>query len=270
VAPAEKESARDLAINALNELDWGKSTKAVRVNSADTQWAHDDVIEVVTRAGSNLDVIIIPKVFGPRDVWFFETLVEQLEEKLGLPQTIGFEVLIEEAEALSRVEEIAAASPRLESLILGFGDLSASLGFRGALLVGATEEEGYPGDPWHFARARMIAAARANGIDAIDGPFGNYRDSEGYRREATWASTLGAAGKWAIHPAQIPLAHEVFSPTEDEVAVAREMVDAYETAVAAGDGAGSAGTDTLVDAATARLFLPVVERAKQIEEREAA
>ena len=263
VAPAEKERGREMAIQALNELDWGSTVRAVRVNSADTQWAHDDVIEVLTRAGENLDILMIPKVYGPRDVWFFETLVEQAESKLGLANRVGFEVLIEEAKALAVVEDIAACSPRLEALILGFGDLGASLGFRGASLVG-TGGDVYPGDAWHFARARTIAAARANGIDMIDGPFGNFNDPEGYRRDATWASTLGAVGKWAIHPSQIALAHDAFSPTEEEVATAQSMVDAYEAAVVRGEGAGSTANGTLVDAATVRLFAPVLERAKLI------
>jgi citrate lyase subunit beta/citryl-CoA lyase len=263
VAPAEKHRGRDMAIQALNELDWGSTLRAVRVNSADTEWAHDDVIELLTRAGENLDILMIPKVYGPRDVWFFETLVEQVESKLRLANRVGFEVLIEEAKALAVVEDIAASSPRLEALILGFGDLGASLGFRGASLVGRGGDV-YPGDAWHFARARTIAAARANGLDMVDGPFGEFRDPEGYRREATWASTLGAVGKWAIHPSQIALAHEVFSPTADEVATAQEMVDAYEAAVANGQGAGATDSGTLVDAATLRLFAPLIERATQI------
>ena len=239
VAPAEKVRARGMAIDALNNLDWGSTIRAVRVNSADTQWAHDDVIEIMTRAGENLDILMIPKVYGPRDVWFFETLVEQLEEKLGLQNRVGFEVLIEEAKALSRVEEIAAPSPRLEALILGFGDLSASLGFNAKHLI-AEGESGYPGDAWHFARARIIAAARANDVDFVDGPYGNVNEPDGYRREATWAATLGAVGKWAIHPSQIELAHQVFSPTQDEVDQAQRMVDAYSEAVERGEGAGMA------------------------------
>lgn len=267
VAPAEKEAAREIAINALNELDWGQTTRAVRVNSADTEWAYADVIEVITRAGENLDVLIIPKVFAPRDVWFFETLVDQLETRLGRTRKVGFEVLIEEAKALACVEEIAAASPRLEALILGFGDLAASLGFRGSMLVGEGSADGYAGDPWHYARARLIAAARANGLDPIDGPFASLDDPDGYRREAAWASTLGAVGKWAIHPSQIALANEVFSPSEAELETARKMVAAYEAAVAGGDGAGASGDGTLVDAATVRLFAPLLERARQIEDK---
>ena len=164
-----------------------------------------------SRPATKLDVIIVPKPKAPRDIWFFDTLLTQIETKMGLAKRIGLEALIEESAALSRVEEIAACCPRLEALILGFGDLSASQGMRFG--VASDPANRYPGDIWHHARVRMISACRANGLDAIDGPFGNFRDPEGYRREATWAATLGAVGKWAIHPSQIDIANEVFAPT---------------------------------------------------------
>ena len=259
VAPAEKERARTQVIAALNNLDWGKKTRAVRINDVATTWAHDDIIEVVTGAGANLDVIIIPKVKAPRDVWFVETLLIQLEAKLHLERPIGLEALIEEAEALARVEEIAASSPRLEALILGVGDLSASLGIR----MGHVDDPAlrYPGDIWHYARSRMIAAARAHGLDAIDGPYPNYRDSDAYRREATWGSTLGCAGKWCIHPDQVPIANDVFSPTQKEIDFARRMCDAYEAAQRGGSGAAGA-SGVLIDAASIRIFQGVLERAR--------
>ena len=184
---------------------------AVRINGPDTRWCHDDLIEVVTGAGAAIDIVIVPKVKAPRDVWFIDTLLSQLEDKLGLEGgRIGLEVLIEEAEALARVEEIAGCCARLEALTLGFGDLSASQGIRTGHVGEAAAH--YPGDMWHYARNRVIVAARANGLDAIDGPNANYRDLEGYQTDATWASTLGAIGKWAIHPSQIAIANEVFSP----------------------------------------------------------
>jgi citrate lyase subunit beta/citryl-CoA lyase len=259
VAPAEKERARGQVIAALNEVDWGRKVRAVRINSMDTVWAHDDIIEVVTQAGQHLDIIIVPKVKAPRDVWFVETLLTQLEAKLGLGRRIGLEVLIEETEALARVEDIAAASPRLEALILGVGDLSASQGIRTGHISDPAMR--YPGDMWHYARNRMIVAARANGLDAIDGPYPNYRDADGYRREASWGSTLGCAGKWCIHPSQIEVANDVFAPTEKEIALAKRMCDAYE--VAQTGGAGAAGeSGVLVDAASVRIFQGVLERAR--------
>ncbi len=259
-APPLKEEARKNAIEGLKTLDWGRTLRAVRVNSADTRWAADDLVEVVTHAHEHLDIVIIPKPYAPRDIWFFETLLDQLEQKLGIEPRIQFEALIEEAQALSRVEEIAACSPRLEALILGFGDLAASLGFR----VGheADRDDAYPGDPWHAARARMIAACRANGIDAIDGPYPNFTKPEAYRRECTWASTLGAVGKWCIHPSQIAIANEVFAPSDKEIAFARAQIEAYEAATQKGEGSGSAG-GMLVDAATLRLFQAVLDRARQ-------
>ena len=259
VAPAHKERARENVIAGLNDFDWGRKLRAVRINSVDTVWAHDDVIDVVTRAGTRLDIIIIPKVKAPRDIWFVETLLDQLEKKLQLDHRIGLEALIEETEALARVEEIAAASPRLEALILGVGDLSASQGIR----MGHVSDPSmrYPGDMWHYARNRMIVAARANGLDAIDGPFPNYRDAEGYRRDASWASTLGCAGKWCIHPSQIEIANDVFAPTEKEIELAKRMCDAYDAAQRSGEGAAGEG-GVLVDAASVRIFEGVLERAR--------
>ncbi|MGH7899919.1 MAG: HpcH/HpaI aldolase/citrate lyase family protein [Candidatus Binatia bacterium] len=259
VAPAEKVAARARVASALRDLDWGRKVRAVRVNGAHTEWAHGDVIEVLEGAGSALDVIIIPKVKAPRDVFFFETLLDQLEKKLGLERKIGLEALIEEAEALSRVEEIAASSPRLEALILGFGDLSASQGMRFGLATDPSHR--YPGDVWHHARARMIVAARAHGLDAIDGPFANFKDPEGYRRDAVWAATLGAVGKWAIHPSQIEIANDVFAPTPREIETARAMCEAYRAAEREGAGAAGAG-GILVDAAAVRIFESVLERAR--------
>jgi len=259
VAPAHKVAARGHAIEGLKGLDWGRTLRAVRVNAADSEWATDDVVTVVEQAGAHLDLLIVPKVKAPRDVWFFDTLLAQLEKKQALGRRIGLEVLIEEAEALARVEEIAACCPRLEALILGVGDLSASLGIRVGHLL--DDENRYPGDLWHFARSRLIAAARANKLDAIDGPFANFKDADGYRREATWASTLGCVGKWAIHPSQIEIANDVFAPTHKEIDLARRMCEAYEAASSGGAGAAGSG-GILVDAASVRIFEAVLERAR--------
>src|SRR3954453_3158722 len=222
VAPSEKESAREPIVYALTQLEWGNKTKAVRINGTHTEWCHDDLVAVVTGAGTAIDVVIIPKVKAPRDVWFVDTLLTQLETKLGLePGRIGIELLIEETEALARVEEIAACCDRLEALILGVGDLSASQGIRTGHIGDSADR--YPGDMWHYARNRMIVAARANGLDAIDGPYANFRNPDAYRREAMWAATLGAVGKWAIHPSQVPIANEVFAPTTVEIDQARSI-----------------------------------------------
>ena len=249
-APIAKEGARSIAAAALTQQDWGRTVRAVRVNGPDTQWCHDDIIEVVTRARESLDVIIVPKARTARDVWWVDVLLTQLERKLGMTKRIGLEVLIEEAEGLHNALEIARASDRLEAIIFGAGDLSASLKAR---VDGNFDPLGdYPGDFWHFARVQVLAAARAAGIDAIDAPFPAYQDPEGYRRSATHASLLGFDGKWCIHPGQIPIANEVFSPTAAEVADAREAIAAYRSSEA--DGVGAIGRDgRLVDAAHMRL-----------------
>jgi citrate lyase subunit beta/citryl-CoA lyase len=265
VAPAEKKPARALVADALLGHDWGKKTTAVRINGVHTRWAYGDIIDVVSAAGERLDVVIVPKVKAPKDVWFVETLLDELEADLGLGRRIALEVLIEETEALARVEEIAAASSRLEALILGVGDLSASQGIRTGHIGEPADR--YPGDMWHYARNRLIVAARANGLDAIDGPYANFRNPDGYRREAAWAATLGCAGKWAIHPSQIQIANEVFAPTEQEVTLARQAVDAVREAEAAGSGAASLA-GMMIDAATARIFQVTLGRAAQIEQIE--
>jgi citrate lyase subunit beta/citryl-CoA lyase len=249
-APLVKESARAIAVGALTGQDWGRTVRAVRVNGLDTPWCHGDVVEIVTGAGDALDLLIIPKARSARDVWWFDVLLTQLEAKLGLQKRIGLEVLIEEAEGLANATEIARASDRIEAIIFGAGDLSASMHAR---VDGNFDPVGdYPGDFWHYARAQVLTAARAAGIDAIDAPFPAYQDPDGYRRSAVHASLLGFDGKWAIHPSQVPIANEVFAPTADEVAEANEAMAIYRASEA--DGVGAIGRDgKLVDAAHMRL-----------------
>ncbi len=257
-APSVKESSRAVVVGALTGLDWGRTVRAVRVNGLGTPWCHDDVIEVVTGARGDLDVLIVPKARTARDVWWFDELLGQLEAKLGLQRPIGLEVLIEEAEGLANALAIAQASARLEALIFGAGDLSASLHAR---VDGNFDPVvAYPGDFWHAARVQVLTAARAGMVDAVDAPYPAYQDTAGYRRSALEASALGFDGKWAIHPAQVPVAHEVFSPTPEEVAEAHQVVAAYREAEAGGVGAiGRAGR--LVDAAHMRLAANTLHKA---------
>jgi citrate lyase subunit beta/citryl-CoA lyase len=257
-APVAKEGARRTAVAALTGLDWGRTLRAVRVNGLETPWCHGDVIEVVAGARDALDVLIVPKARTARDVWWFDVLLTQLEAKLGLGRRIALEVLIEDAEGLANAVEIARASERLEALIFGAGDLSASLRAR---VDGNFDPVGeYPGDFWHFARAQVVTAARSAGVDAIDAPFPAYRDPDGYRRSAVHASLLGFDGKWAIHPAQIAIANEVFAPTPAEVEDARAAIEAYRAAEAG--GVGAIGRDgRLVDAAHMRLAENVLHKA---------
>jgi citrate lyase subunit beta/citryl-CoA lyase len=257
-APVAKEGARRIAVRALTELAWGRTVRAVRVNGIDTQWCHGDIIEVVTGAREALDVIIVPKARAPRDVWWVDVLLTQLETKLGLTKRIGLEVLIEEAEGLGNAMAIARSSDRLEAIIFGAGDLSASLKAR---VDGNFDPQGeYPGDFWHFARVQVLTAARAAGIDAIDAPYPAYQDLGGYRRAAGHASMLGFDGKWAIHPDQVAVANDVFSPTDEEIAEAEEAITAYRQAEV--DGVGAIGRGgRLVDAAHMRLAANTLHKA---------
>jgi citrate lyase subunit beta/citryl-CoA lyase len=256
-APSVKEKARGIAIAALTEQDWGRTIRAVRINGIDTTWCHDDIIEIVTGAREDLDVLIVPKVRSARDVWWVDVLLNQLEAKLELSKRIALEVLIEEPAALLNVAEIATASPRLAALIFGAGDFSAAM--RSRVDANFQPISRYPGDFWHSARVQILAAARAAGIDAIDAPFPAYQDPDGYRREAGEAASLGFDGKWAIHPSQIEIAHEVFGPTEADIERARSLVETYAAAQA--QGVGAIGVDGgLVDAAHLRHAANVLGR----------
>lgn len=261
---AFKEESRGKAISALNDLDWGRTVRAVRINGLDTRWCHDDVIEVVTRAGRNLDTIIIPKARTARDVWWVDVLLTQLESKLNLDKRIRLEVLIEEVEGLANAEEIAAASDRLDALIFGVGDFSLSQGARVDTNFVPLGE--YPGEFWAYARNKVIVAARIAGIDAIDAPYPDYRDLAGYERDARRASLLGYTGKWAIHPDQVPVANEVYAPTADEIARAEANVAAYREAEAKGRGAVGVN-GVLVDAAHVKQAEQMLARAALIKAR---
>lgn len=257
-----KEESRAKAISALNELDWGRTARAIRINGLDTHWCHDDLIEVVTKAGGNLDTIIIPKARRARDVWWVDILLTQLEAKLGLSKRIRLEVLIEEVEGLANAEEIAVASPRLDALIFGVGDFSLSQGARVDTNFAPVGE--YPGDFWHYARTKVIVAARIAGIDAIDAPYPDYRDHAGYERDARRAALLGYTGKWAIHPDQVPMANSVYAPTADEIARAERNIAAYREAESTGRGA--VGVDgVLVDAAHVKMAHETLARAALIQ-----
>lgn len=264
VPVALKEGSRAKAITALNDIDWGRTARAVRINGLDTQWCHDDIIEVVTKAGENLDTIVIPKARKARDVWWVDTLLTQLESKLGLSRQIRLEVLIEEVEGLANAEEIAVASPRLDALIFGVGDFSLSQGARVDTNFVPLGE--YPGDFWHYARNKVIVAARIARIDAIDAPYPDYKDLAGYERDARRASLLGYTGKWAIHPGQVPIANEVYAPTADEIALAQRNLAAYREAEA--NGRGAVGVNgVLVDAAHVKMAHETLARAALISSR---
>jgi citrate lyase subunit beta/citryl-CoA lyase len=261
VAPNQKVEARGKVIEALRTLDWGKKTRAVRINSIESEYAYQDVIELVERAAQYLDIIIIPKVKAGRDVFWVDTLLTQIETRLRLRRRIGLEVLIEEVQALINVEEIARSSSRLEAIIFGPGDFSASQGVRMNTIGGNISN--YPGDIWHYARSKIVVAARAAGIDAVDGPYADFRHPEGYRQEALRSATMGFVGKWAIHPSQIELANEIYSPTREEVERARRLEAAYARAEAEGIGAVTF-EGVMIDAASVRIIRNIIEKANLI------
>lgn len=262
VAPNQKVAARGKVIDALQTLNWGKKTRAFRMNNIETEYAYGDVIEVVEKAGEHLDLIIIPKVKAARDVFWVDTLLTQIETRLRRKRKIALEVLIEEVEALINVEEIARSSPRLEAIIFGPGDFSASQGVRMGKTIGGSVTT-YPGDIWHYARSKIVVAARAAGIEAIDGPYADFRNPDGYREEAIRSATMGFVGKWAIHPSQIDLANEIYSPTAEEVDRARKLETAYAKAEAEGLGAVTF-EGVMIDAASVRIIRNVIEKANLI------
>lgn len=266
VAPADKEAARERVIEALAELDWrgcGK-TVSVRINGLDTPYMYRDLVDVVERAGARLDTVLVPKVGVPADVYLVDALLTQIEAARRIPHRIGIEVLIETALGMSNVEAIAACRGRLEAMHFGVADYAASVRARTVSIGGLNPD--YPGDPWHYALSRMRDACRAHGIRAIDGPFGDFKDPAGYRAAALRAAALGFEGKWAIHPSQVALANEVFTPPEGEVARARRVLGALEAA--AREGRGAAQLDgKMIDAASARMAENVVRMAEAVESR---
>ena len=277
VAPDEKLQARKNIIKALNEIDWGTKSMSIRINGLDTHYMYRDVVDIVEQAGERLDLIMIPKVGTAADVYAVDMMVTQIEDAKGYKKRIGFEHIIETALGMQNVTEIAAASKRNESLHFGVADYAASTRARTTIIGGVNpdysvltdpNEDGvrdiHWGDMWHYALARMVVAARANGLRPIDGPFGDFSDPAGYRAAAKRAAVLGCEGKWAIHPSQVALANEVMSPSEGEVDRANRILSAMADAEAAGKGAVSLD-GRLIDYASIRQAEVLIEKVKQIE-----
>ena len=259
VAPSARPAARAAIVKALTELDWGARIRAVRVNDVRTQWFYQDLIAVVECVGAQLDAIVLPKVNRPEDVYMLDMLLGQIEAARGFARRIGIEAQIESAEGMANVEQIARSSMRLEALIFGPGDYAASLGMP-MLQIGSVVAD-YPGHIWHAALSRIVVAARAAGLEALDGPFGAYQDLEGLAVSAQLARQLGCDGKWAIHPAQIEPLNAIFSPTADELSHAQAIHDRYAQAVAA-EGTGAVGLQgNLIDAASLKMAERILARA---------
>ena len=263
VAPGDKVQARKNAIEAVNGIDWaGKGkTIVVRINGLDTHFMYRDVIDLVEQAGNKLDTIFIPKAGDPADVYMVDALLTQIEEAKGFKNKIAIEAIIETALGMANVEAIAQSSPRLEALHFGVADYSASTRARTVNIGGLNPD--YPGDQWHSAISRMVVACRAYGLRPIDGPYGDIKDTEGYQLACRRGAALGIEGKWAIHPSQIELANEVFSPPEAEVAKAHRILEELEKA--AKEGKGAATLDgKMIDAASAKMAENVVNAAAAI------
>jgi citrate lyase subunit beta/citryl-CoA lyase len=262
-APSEKVGARAIVVESLRTLDFGHRAVAVRVNGADTAWCYRDVVEVVEGAGDRIDTVILPKAESAGDVNFLDRLLAQIEMARGWPAgRIGIEVLIESASGLQRVDEIASASPRLETLIFGPGDLSASLGL-GQLTIG-TPDTDYAGDVWHYALMRVLVAARVNGLLAIDGPYAAFADVAGLERSARRTAALGFDGKWAIHPSQIETINRIYSPDPATYTRAEGILSAYRQATE-GEGRGAVRFEgEMIDEATRKMAEAIARRGRWV------
>jgi malyl-CoA/(S)-citramalyl-CoA lyase len=270
VAPSDKDIARANVIEAISGVDWGTKTLSVRINGLDTPWWYRDVVDLLEKGGERLDLIMIPKVGCAEDLYAVDALVTAVERAMGRTKPIGFEVIIESAAGISHVEEIAKGSPRLQAMSLGAADFAASMGMQ-TTGIGGTQENYYMlregakhwSDPWHWAQAAIVAACRTHGILPVDGPFGDFSDDEGFRAQALRSATLGMVGKWAIHPKQVTLANEVFTPSDAAVAEAREILAAMDAAKARGEGA-TVYKGRLVDIASIKQAEVIVRQAELI------
>jgi malyl-CoA/(S)-citramalyl-CoA lyase len=275
VAPGDKEQARRNVVAALNEVEWGTKTMMVRINGLDTHYMYRDVVDVV-EACPRLDMILIPKVGVPADVYALDMLVTQIETAKGRSKRIGFEVLIETALGMANVEAIARSSRRLEAMSFGVADYAASTRARTTVIGGVNPDYGvladkdseggrnyFWADQWHAAQTRMLIACRAYGLRPIDGPFGDFADADGYIAAAKRAAVLGYEGKWAIHPSQIELANQVFTPSKAEVTKARRILEAMDEAAKEGKGAVSLD-GRLIDIASIRMAEALLNKADAV------
>jgi malyl-CoA/(S)-citramalyl-CoA lyase len=273
VAPDDKAEARRNIIAATHDIDWGDKYLSVRINGLDTPYWYRDVVEVLEESSDRLNQIMIPKVGCAADVYAVDALVTAIEAAKGRTNPISLEVIIETAAGIAHVEEIAASSPRLQAMSLGAADFAASMGMQTTGIGGTQEDyfmlhEGrkYWSDPWHWAQTAIVAACRTHGVLPVDGPFGDFSDDEGFRAQALRSATLGMVGKWAIHPKQVALANEVFTPSDNAVTEAREILAAMEEAQKSGAGA-AVYKGRLVDIASVRQAEVIVRQSDMIAGR---
>ncbi len=263
VSPLEKESARSKVVNAIRNQDWGEKVLCVRVNDWGTRWTAYDIIEVVGQAGERLEEIMLPKVQSAAEMVAADLLLTQVEENAGLPRGhIGIEAQIETARGLINVEEICAASPRIETIILGPVDMSADMQMPS--LGGGLDIPGYPGDYFHYVFVKILMAGRANGIQVIDGPYVKIRDLEGFREYSRRAMELGYDGKWALHPDQVKILNELFSPTQEQFDKAHAILEAYAEATTTGDRKGAVMFgDEMIDEASRKVAVKLVAKGER-------
>ena len=262
VAPLEKQSSRARVVAAVRDQDWGDAIVSVRVNAWDSPWTYGDVIEVVGNAGERLDEVMLPKVQSAAEVVAMDLLLTQVEKVHGLPTGhVGIEAQIETARGLVAVEEICAASPRLEAVILGPVDLSASMGMPS--MAGGLHIPGYPGDYFHYVFMKLLMAGRANGLQVIDGPYTKVRDAEGFLEYATRTQILGFDGKWSLHPDQVGPLNELFSPTQDQFDKAWDIVDAYRGATENELKGAVMFGDEMIDEASRKAAVSLVARGER-------
>jgi malyl-CoA/(S)-citramalyl-CoA lyase len=275
VAPNEKQQARINVIEALREQDWSRCSVSLRINGLDTHYCYRDIVDVVEEAGQHLDTVMVPKASCAGDVQLVATLLTQIEDAIRLKRRIGISVLIETAIGMVNCEEIARACPeRMEAMVFGVADYAASLQSHTTSIGGANpdyavltdDDQRHWGDQWHYALSRIAVVCRAYGLRPIDGPFGDFTDAEGYIASAKRAAVLGYEGKWAIHPSQIPLANEVFTPDEHVVEKTQRIIAAMKEASAEGKGAVSLD-GRLIDAASIRMAKTLLAKFEQIEAR---
>ena len=260
VAPLAKEEARYNVIDALKNNDWGDKTVVVRVNSIDTQWAADDLKTVVEGAGRFIDCIMIPKVQHAHEVLFVDHILRMVETNTGLDKRLGLEIQIETATGLRNIHEIAHASDRAETLIFGPADMSASLGL--PTVTAGLPMPGYPGDHWHWVLETILVAARDANLQVIDGPYLLIKDLDGFRDMAQRARALGYDGKWALHPGQVDVLNEVFTPTQEEYDKAEALLEAYKQATEVEvRGAVMFGTE-MIDEASRKMAVQFAERGR--------
>ena len=266
VSPQDKIPSRQNIIKAIKEMNWKEKGKtiSIRINSLDTHYMYRDVIEIVEEVGEKIDTILIPKAGSASDVYMVDCLLAQIEDNKKFKNKIGIECLIETALGMSNIKEIAKSSERLEALHFGVADYAASLKARTVIIGGLNPD--YPGDQWHHGLSQLVMTCRAYGLRAIDGPFGDFNDKEAYIASAKRAAAIGFDGKWAIHPSQIDLANEVFSPPEKEVSKAIRILEELEKA--AKEGKGAAQLDgRMIDAASARMAENIVNINNQIKDK---